>query len=407
MAFVGLCSGGFSLQSLEDANKHMSSVVKRMFGITGWISDNTFGRILVKLRWQEMQLRLWWQVRAFRERHQVECDALPIGTLAIDGKTVASGKKKMSRFAQRQVHVIKDKAGKEVGKRTYYKLHLMRAVLTSCRQKLCVWQHPVRSKANEITGTKTMLKQLFKLDKGKHLFELVTFDAMMMGYPLTKMISNAGRYWLSVLKENQPELHQEAQRLFGSIIQSEPEYTSPMVRDHKFWKVFRLWRTDGLTGWPTSEHTWDHLTQVWCVEVIRYIRTDKARGKKANLVEHDRTVRYYATSLPWDRLTPAECLEVARSHWQVEDDCFNSLDVIWQEDKHRHFTTGEGTLNLSFLRMMAYNVVQMQRRKERKNQTWDGRAVWESWCRMFNLFVTALQQHYSQAVIVEERMLQT
>jgi len=123
-------------------------------------SDNTFGRILAWIKWQEMQMRLWWQVRGFRERHQLGDDILPIPTLAFDGKTAASGDKKMSRFAQRQVHKDKDDNGKVIRKRTYYKLHVLRAVLTSCRQKICVWQHPVRSKKNEITGMKTVVNHI-------------------------------------------------------------------------------------------------------------------------------------------------------------------------------------------------------------------------------------------------------
>ncbi|MBT3223166.1 MAG: ISAs1 family transposase [Proteobacteria bacterium] len=407
MVLLALCMGKFSLMRMEGACQEMGSVVRRMCGVVGRISDNTFGRILARLRWQELQLRLWWQVRAFRERKQLEHDCLPIPTLALDGKTAASGTKKMSRFAKRQVHKDKDDSGEVTETRTYYTLHLMRAVLTSCRQKLCVWQHPVRSKANEITGAKTMLRQLFKLDKGMHLFQLVTFDAMMMGYPLTLMISKAGRHWLSVLKDNQPDLLAAAQNWYRPMPDDIAEYTSGRVKEHHFRKVYRIWRTGHMAGWVTREHTWTHLQQVWCVEVIRYVRADNGRGKKAKLVEHDRTVRYCATSLPVGQFTAAQCLELVLSHWAIEDDCFNAVDVMWEEDTHKHFTTGEATLNLSFLRMMAYNLVQMKRRKKEKTKTWDGKSVWETWDTAFSLFLVTLQQYYPAQIVIQERMLQT
>ena len=88
MVLLALCMGKFSLMRMEDACQEMSSVVRRMCGVVGRFSDNTFGRILAQLRWQELQERLWWQVRALRERKQLEHDCLPIATLALDGKAV-------------------------------------------------------------------------------------------------------------------------------------------------------------------------------------------------------------------------------------------------------------------------------------------------------------------------------
>lgn len=405
MVLLALCMGKFSLARMEEACRDMSAVVKKMCGVVGRISDNTFGRILALVKWQELQVRLWWEVRGFRERKQLQHDCLPIPTLALDGKTVASGVRKMSRFARRQVHEDRDEKGEVTGRRTYYSLHVMRAVLTSCRQKLCVWQHPVRSRKNEVTGTKTMLRRLFKLDKGMHLFKLVTFDAGLMGYPLTRMICDAGRHWLSVLKENQPELLAAAQRWYRPMPNSIAEYTSGMVTDHKYRKVYRIWRTDHLAGWVTPQHTWSHLSQVWCVEVIRYVRGDKRRGRKSQLVEHDRTVRYCATSLPTGEFSAAQCLELVLSHWGIEDDCFNALDVMWEEDTHKHFTTGEATLNLSFLRMMAYNLLQMNRRRKEMAKTWDGKPVWQTWDDTFTRFLVAAYHYYPVRVVEEERML--
>lgn len=404
---LALCMGKLSLARMEQTSHDISAITRRLCGAARRVSDNTLGRILALVKWRELQIRLWWQVRSFRERKQIQHDSLPIGTIALDGKTGACGTKRMSSRAGRQVHEDKNDDGQVVGTRVYYKLHLMRAVLTSCKQKLCVWQHAIGSKNNEITGAKTMLRRLFKLDKGRHLFELITFDAMMLGYPLTQMISKAKRHWLSVLKDNQEELRREAQNWCRPHADDVAEYTTGLVVDHKFRKVYRIWRTDHMAGWVTSTHRWKHLHQVWCVEVIRYVRCGRGRGKKATLVEHDRAVRYYATSLPADRFTAAQCLELVLSHWSIEDDCFNPVDVMWKEDTHKHFTTGEATLNLSFIRMMAYNLLQMRRRKKEKTRTWDGRRVWQTFDSSFSLFRDALCQHYAKQIIRQEKMLRS
>ena len=402
-ALVGLVMGKFSLQAIEEAGSKVGCVVRQMFGLVKWASDNTVGRVVARVNWKELRERLWMQVRGFRERKQVEHDALPIGALAIDGKTVAVSRQRMSQFAQASEHKAKTKEGK-VKKWTSYKLHMLRCVVTSFRQRLCVWQEPVGPGENEITAAKRTLKELFKKDKGKFLFELVTFDAMLMVYSITKMISEAGRHWLSVLKENQPELLQAAQNWFRPGPGDRPEWKIGPIKDHEFYKEYRIWRTSSLARWVTS-HDWNHLKQVWCVEVIRYVRVGRGRGKKAELVVHDRTVRYYATSLPEERFTAAQCLELVRSHWNIEDDVFNALDCVFEEDTRKPFTTGEGTLNMSTLRLMAYNLLQMIRRRKQKNHTWDKRQVWESWKNTIDSVCHALCQFYPWSVVRGEKML--
>lgn len=403
---LAMTMGAMSFRRMEEKGKAMGGVVQRMFKLAAGLSDNTFARILAGTRWQELQERLWWQVRAMRERHQLVHDQLPLKTLALDGKCAASGTKKMSRFAQKSRHEVKDEQGRVIRTDIRYKLHLLRAVCTSVRQKLCVYQHPVRSKANEITGAKVLLKQLFRWDKGRDLFELITFDAMFMNYPLAELITKAGRHFLGALKDNQPGLRAEAERLLRPERNSRPEHESGLVKDHKYWKMYRFWRTTALAGCVTSEHTWDLLKEGWCVEIIRYTRTGKERGKKAQLVEFDRHVRYLATSLDSKELTAAQCLHLVLSHWSIEDDCFNSLDLQWKEDTHVYCTTGEATLNRCFVLMMAYNICQMvRRRKKNPPQRWDGKKIWETWSATFDFIQDALDAYFPANTVRSERML--
>lgn len=406
MAVLAMTAGVLSFRRMEEKGKALGGVVRRMFQLPAGLSDNTFGRILAGARWQELQQRLWWFVRSMRERHQLVHDQLPLKTLALDGKCGASGKDKMSRFAQPSEHKIKDKQGQVLRTEERYKLHLLRAVCTSVRQKLCVYQHPVRSKANEITGAKVLLKQLFQWDKGRDLFELVTFDAMFMNYPLAELITKAGRHFLGALKDNQPGLLAEAERWLRPGRDSQPEHESGLVKDHQYWKKYRFWRTTALAGCVTSTHTWKLLNEGWCVEIIRYTRTGKERGKKAALVEFDRHVRYLATSLDSTELTAAQCLHLVLSHWSIEDDCFNALDVQWKEDTHVYCTTGEATLNRCFVLMMAYNACQMmRRRKTNLSRRWDGKELWDTWSATFDLVQDALDAYFPSNIVRSERLL--
>jgi hypothetical protein len=61
----------------------------------------------------------------------------------------------------------------------------------------------------------------------------------------------------------------------------------------------------------------------------------------------------------WNRLKLRAILLLVRRHWGVENDCFKSLDVQWQEDTKPWWTEGNAVQALGMLRLMAYNSTQM------------------------------------------------
>lgn len=252
-----------------------------------------------------------------------------------------------------------------------------------------------------------MLKQLFRQDKAAELVQLLTFDAMFLFYHLTRMIYGNGRCFPGRIKDNQPGLVAEVERLLRPRRGSIPEYESGLVKDHQYWNQYRFWRTKDLAGCVTSEHTWDTIQEGWSVEMVWYTRIGKGSRKKAELVEHDRAVGYFATNLQSDTypLTAVQCFQLVLSQWSIEDDCFNSLDVQWKEDTHRYATTGEATLNRSFLLLMAYNAAQMVRRHKKAGTRWDGKSIWSRWTVTFEQIRIALTAFYPSTVIGSEQML--
>ncbi len=390
-----MMTGYMALRQMESLAGDFTAVLKRKFKVKGRIADNTIGAIIASLNPSQMQRMLWDQVRAMLHRKQLtKVPGMGIGVLAVDGKQIAYSARKMSRYAQK----VKS------GDKEFYKLHMLRAVLTGVVEKVVVWQHPVGSKKNEITGAKKMLKDLFKLDPAKRLFELITFDAMFMVYPLTKMISDAGRYWLAPIKENQPDMCVDARAIADEVMQERrPEYITNIEHDGHTYKHYEIWRVPEFAGWETSSHTWAHLTQLLVVRVVYYSRVS-GRGMDARLHKEEKdSVRVYATSLPWDRLSAKQTLTAIRSHWSIEDNCFNSLDLQFNEDKLRPFTRGEGTLNRSFLILMAYNMLQLWRHRKSK-QKWDGGKIWMTWKDAFKDFFIAFTTYYP-AKFLDERCL--
>jgi predicted transposase YbfD/YdcC len=100
-------------------------------------------------------------------------------------------------------------------------------------------------------------------------------------------------------------------------------------------------------------HGWTHLKQVWLVE--KYSSND--HGKT------DIEQRFFLTNLHPGRLTHAQVLTLVRLHWGVENDAFWSLDMQWREDSVPWCSSGNAVEILSLMRLMAYNLVQLARKR--------------------------------------------
>lgn len=67
-------------------------------------------------------------------------------------------------------------------------------------------------------------------------------------------------------------------------------------------------------------------------------------------------IRHYISSLA---LTPERLLNIARSHWAIENSLHWVLDVVMNEDRARN-RTGNGPENLAILRRIALNLARSE-----------------------------------------------
>jgi hypothetical protein len=120
----------------------------------------------------------------------------------------------------------------------------------------------------------------------------------------------------------------------------------------------RLYRSAEIA----SYHDWDHLQQVWLVE---HVTVSPDGGTTTEL-------RFFLTSLRCGRLSNAQILTVVRGHWGIENDVFWSLDLQWKEDSVPWCSIGTGIEVLALLRLMAYNLVQLARKRSLRHRGRDG-----------------------------------
>ena len=121
--------------------------------------------------------------------------------------------------------------------------------------------------------------------------------------------------------------------------------------------LYRAELPDGLVNWPSAR-------QLWRVKQVTYDRT----GSRCLAVED----RYFVTSLSASKLTPAQILEAVRLHWSIENDLHWTLDVISGEDSGAWCQSNLAVQALSWIRLIAYNLMAWLKRRHLRSKNTRG-----------------------------------
>jgi len=305
-----------------------------------------------------LRTQLHAQIKSEQRSKSLEPVGLPCGVAAVDNKTLWSGSPEEAKDPAAQVIHPKNRP-------PYATVRAVRTVLISAASKPAIDQVVIPAKTNEGGLFPEVLKVLEASYDG--LIEVYSMDAGFCSKTNADGVAAAGKSYIFGLKENQPGLLKEAERLIGSQrvpeISTEPErYQGDSIRYH-------LYRTAEIEGF----HGWSHLQQVWRIE------KEIIRGK-TGLVEREN--HYYVTNLDWDRFKPKQILFVVRSHWGIENNCNWTTDVIWDEDTKVWCGQGLGIQILGLLRLMAYNLISHLRCRylRQRDQRASARRGWKQWC---------------------------
>lgn len=163
------------------------------------------------------------------------------------------------------------------------------------------------------------------------------------------LVAAAGSGDVLGLKEKQPGLWQEAQRVLVPLAATQRAEARVWERDHHPWVRRRLGRTQEGAGWMD----WRHLRQVWLVRTERFVRQTTPRADRVPVgVE----AHYDLTHLDGKRLEGKDMLGLVRSHWSLANHGFRTLELAGQEEQ-AWWTPGAATAVLGLLRLWAYNGV--------------------------------------------------
>lgn len=342
--FMGMMACETSLRGVERLTRDMEGC-RRDWGIGRRVPDSTMARVLAQLR-DERGLReaLVRQVRVAERRKALEPVRLPINMVVIDGQTICCNDKP-----------IKDPASQKTTRETgeaHYRVHALHAVLVSAASQPCIDQLLVHGKTNEMGEYINFVDGLFATYGRSHdRLELLASDAGMTSSENAKHTDGLGLGYLMGVKENQPTLLREAERLCGFGGHKQSGVVCETATDWEHYRGSRirreLFRSRDIEGW----RGWESARQIWRIK---------------QTTEHDdntRTVenRYFVTNLAWGRLTGRDIIAVVRAHWGVENGCHWTMDVVLRQDTHFWCTTGKAIRMLSWIRVMAYNALRLLR----------------------------------------------
>ena len=220
-------------------------------------------------------------------------------------------------------------------------------------------QVDVTVKENEISAAPRVLAQVALENK------VVTGDAMFAQRELSAQIVGAGGHYLWQVKDNQPTLRADIERLFApertwpgsAALQTDFQTVCVTTKGHGRLTSHTLTSSSLLNA--TSD--WPKLAQVFqVVRQVRYIKSGKTTAETS----------YGITSLPIAQASPRQLLALKGGHWAIENKLHYCRDVTFHEDACRlaigHAAQTIAILNnltLGLLRLSGFTAIAHARRQ--------------------------------------------
>jgi predicted transposase YbfD/YdcC len=367
---AAMVSGASALRHVEQRTGQMAKKLGGWMGLVKRVADNTFSTLLARLFVTDLLGRLHSLVKAEQRRGNLKPKVLPVGTVAIDGKNVATlrwhdlcrvleldqiaasvdnvRELLTQRFPQVQLCVPKE--GKPYA---LARVHTVTLISSSAAQ--CVHQRPIPGCTNEIGAMPELLEELHRAYQHSSLVAMVTTDAGNTSLAVAGKIVGYGWDYFCQIKSELGEIYREASR---ALKNKRAHQADANVSEHRDGKnvTYRLWCYDlegeGWLDWTSAR------------QLVRVQRTvvDRATGNEESIGN-----RYYVASKTPTELGPQSCLTISRRHWRCENETHWSADVALAEDQRRLSMSRHpnGVFVVGVLRMIALNILAIARKLSR------------------------------------------
>jgi len=248
----------------------------------------------------------------------------------VDGhETTASRKRCCAGCCQRVLHT---QQGDVV--EYYHRYTVLRLVGRDL--SLMLDAEPVCPGEDELASARRLLERA--LEMYPRAFDVVAGDALYANTGWFRFVVGRGKHALAVLKENRPNLIEDAHTLFGVRPAS--------VDVDRGNRRCQYWDSDRLTSWP-------ELAPM--VRVVRSLETWTVRRQLDKQEEELASDWMWVTTLPQSGASTEAVVDMGHDRWSIENQGFNELVNRWHANHvYKHHPTA--LLVFFLLAMLCLNV---------------------------------------------------
>lgn len=361
---VSMTTRARSLRAVERRTEQMAAKHGTLMNIGQRIADNTFGKIIPRLRLACLVACIHRLIKAEHRRGTLKPQRFAAGVIAIDGKNAGTlhwhdlcrvldleytadvgdvRKLLTERYPEAQLCVP------EKG-HPYALMRMHTVTLVSAAAAPCIHIRAIAGHTNEIGSMPALLTELKTAYGRTRLFQWVTTDAGNTSLKTAAMTLEIGCEYFGQIKGDH-DLHREAVRTLEARTENESAATYADKQNGTV-VTYHAWRHDlGEEGWLG----WTHARQLVRIERV----TEHPVTGKITIGN-----RYYVCSRSAEQSNSEQVLALSRLHWRCENEIHWTCDFEFLEDRRKLAWSRHprGILIIAAVRMMALAIVATARR---------------------------------------------
>jgi hypothetical protein len=200
----------------------------------------------------------------------------------------------------------------------------------------------------EVACTLSLLQDLLNR-VGRRFLDLLVADALYLQAPFVRAVEGLGLDWVINLKDNQPELLGEAQRVTAGPAQH---------RQAQDQDELQLWHAPEVY-WPVADRS---------VRVVKTVRTrrknrirvgldDAGRKRPQKEMVVEQSTNFYASNLELGAIPPVFVHRLGRSRWVIDTEVFQTITTDGHLKKPSvHQGRGQALIVLTMIRVLAFTL---------------------------------------------------
>ena len=232
---------------------------------------------------------------------------------AVDGIEICSC---YCRYCDRCLErTVRRKVKDEWMESTQYYHRLSAVTLTSTPFPVFLGIRFQQSGETEVACSLALLEELVA-QLGKRFVDILVADALYLQTPFVEAIEALGLEWVINLKDNQPDLAAEAERLTRRPADGHDSSTPESL---DWWDLEEV-------DWPVADRLVRILKTVRVRSINRVtVRSEQGRRIRERQPDCEVSTNYYASNMEWGAIPPCFLHPLGRSRWSIDAQAFQTV----------------------------------------------------------------------------------